>query len=171
MATKTNELHAPAGFLPLSDSGALARHASLVLWMVAALLIVGTLVDLGILWTLQRQPGPQWEFVAVVNTLEAFPRLILALATGYVGLVLGRRVGVGVRVLALALLTVGLAGAGLAAILAADYLALHRMVAPEALLAFRSTVVRGLALGALYSLLIPVAIGGWRVGRATNRHA
>ena len=54
--------------------------------MVAGLVyFVGSLIDLGILWLGQRQAGLQWEFVAITNTADAMPRLILALALLYLG--------------------------------------------------------------------------------------
>jgi hypothetical protein len=113
--------------------------------------LIGSLVDVGTLWIGQRQEGPQWEFVAVGSTLEAFPRFALALAL--VGLGLHSRVLLGT--IASKLVPVGmivfafLAGV-LGVLMGMDYLALRAEVLPEAAQVFRSTAMKSVSLSALY---------------------
>lgn len=143
-------------------------HAAAVLLCTAGVLGVGALFDLGILWLGQREASPQWEFMAISNTLDAVPALVLALAIAYAGLVLRRSPStVGYRLLAVFLLLVGLVSAGLGIVLLTDYLSLSRLVAPESQELLRSTTTKGLLLSGLFSLLlVPTgALGLRRRGR------
>lgn len=168
MATNVDRLHGKAQLLPFTEHDGYVRHASMVLWTASALLLLGTIVDLGILWVFQRQPGPQWEFVALVNTLEAFPRIVIAIGMAYVALAVRPMARSSQRLLAVALLVLGLTGAALAGLLVTDYLALSSLIAPESLAVFQSTVAKGVALGGLYAVLVPVGIIGLRTKKAAR---
>lgn len=147
----------------------LRRQAGLVLWAVSGVLVLGTVVDLGVLWLAQHQSNPQWEFVALVRTLDAFPRLALGFALAYVARLLCRsRSKLGHRVLGVLVLLLGLVGAALGVLLLTDYFVLARVVeGANAQLALRSTVVKGLMLSGLYLVLL-TPIGALVLRRPRN---
>ena len=112
--------------------------------------LLGSVVDIGTLWGLQRQPGPNWEFVALGRTLDALPRFGLAFALIMTGLWAGR-IGAGTyRLCGVGLLVLGLGSGGLAALLATDYFAIVSAGVPEpAAVMARSTAIKGIAIGGL----------------------
>lgn len=143
----------------------LRRHAGLVLWVVSVILVLGTLVDLGVLWLVQRQSAVQWEFVALVNTLDAFPRLVLGLGAAYIAFVVRRSTSMlGYRLLGTLVLLLGLAGAALGVLLLTDYFVLARVVQEaDTRVAFQSLIVKGLALSGFYFVLLtPIGALGLR---------
>ena len=46
-------------------------------------LFVGVLIDLGVLWVLQRQDSPHWRFIALSATTNSYPPLLLSLVLMY----------------------------------------------------------------------------------------
>ena len=140
------------------------RHAALAFLAAGRVMLGGTIIDLGVLWIGQRQANPQWEFVAVANTLDAFPRLVLSLALLVGALYLGDSGSLlAYRILAAGFLLLGVAGAGLGGLMVTDYLALRRAVNPEGYAVFRSTAFKAAAVSALYVVvLLPLGIKGLR---------
>ncbi len=141
---------------------AFAPYVSRALWAGGIILLVGTAIDLGILWFAQRQDSMQWEFVAITNTVEAFARPVIALALMYAAFYFSESQPlVLLKVLAVFAVALGLAGGLLGVLLATDYLALVRSVAPEAQAVFRSTVFKAGALAATYLVvLVPIGVMG-----------
>jgi hypothetical protein len=139
-------------------------HAARALMAVAAIFGLGSVLDLGVLWGLQRQPGPEWEFGALATTVEGLPRIALAVGFAYGALMLNGTAGaLWYRLLALVLLAVGVAGAVIGAMMLSDYFVLREIVNPEAVGLFRSSVFKTLALSGLYVLLLlPVGVLGLR---------
>jgi hypothetical protein len=128
-------------------------------------MLVGTAVDLGVLWFLQRQAGAQWEYVAIANTLESAPRIVLGIAFLYGALHLfGVRALGAYRALAGLMITFGLFAAGMGAIITTSYFALASMVTqPEAYVMLRSIAIKAIALSGLYFIvLVPLGIIGLR---------
>ncbi|HEX7050643.1 MAG TPA: hypothetical protein VF188_10610 [Longimicrobiales bacterium] len=145
---------------------AFAPHVGLAMLAAGLGYLIGSIIDVGVLWGLQRQAVPQWEFVAIGNTLEAFPRFTMALAFLYGALYFRRSERVAAyRVLAVGLLLGGIAAAALGALLLTDYLALARVAAGQAgaLDLLRTTTFKGLALSGLFTVtLVPIGLLGLR---------
>lgn len=141
---------------------AFARHGARGLWAAAAVLLLGTAVDLFVLWGLQFQASMQWEFVAIVNTLEAYTRLVLGVGLAYGALVFSRSSSLwAYRSAGALMLLLGLAAATLSLLLITDYYPLSRFADGQGVAqgALTVTAVKGLLLGGVYSLvLIPLGI-------------
>lgn len=170
MATKASAAERPrivardrAGMLP-AGADSFHRHAAYALGAAGAVFLTGTLIDLGILWVLQRQALPQWEFTAVASTAEALPRLTLALGLLAGALFVGRSTSLAAyRAVAAGMVAVALASAALCALMIMDYFALVRMINPEALGIFRSSAFKAVALSGLQlAVLLPLGLLGLR---------
>lgn len=129
--------------------------------------LVAIVIDLGILWLGQRQDGPNFMFVALTRTAEAFPRFILGTALVYAGLALTRSASLALyRALAAWVLVLGTVALILVALTAMNYLGMSSAVIPEAQDVFRSAVIKTGGLGLLYVMfLIPLGILGFRTRR------
>lgn len=128
--------------------------------MAGLVYLVGSLVDLGVLWFLQRQPGLQWEFVAVTNTANAFPRLILAVGLIYGALAFSAsEMVVLYKLMAVFLVALGVVSAIVGGLTVLNYLSLSD--ATTGATGLRSSTVKTLALCTMYFvLLVPVGIMG-----------
>lgn len=140
------------------------RNTSLVLLATGVVFLLGTLVDLGILWFLQRGPTVQADFVATTQTVEGLPRVILALALVYLSGHVGRWSALSLyRALALGVLLVGLAGIPLLLQLVTSYSLLASSVSVDALPALRATTFKSAALAVIYIVaLLPLGMLGFR---------
>lgn len=158
----------PVSFDPFGSRRHHAKPVAGVLFAVGIVYLVGTLVDLGTLWFLQRRSGMEWEFVAVTSTVEALPRLVFAVAALYLAFHFGQiRAPWLYRLMALGLLVLGIAAIGLATLSGMNYLALARLVDAETIPLLKSSVIKTLLLCSLYAVvLIPVGISGLHVGRS-----
>lgn len=171
MAVESVAVSAPVVAAPARKNGTAIRaeafglNASMAMWAVGGLFLVGSLIDVGVLWLLQRQDNPQWEFVAIVNTLEAFPRFGLAAAFFFAALYFRRSVSLGMyRLVAGVMVALGLVAALLGAMVITDYYVLSEFAqGPEALAALQSTSAKAVALSMLYFwVLVPLGILGAR---------
>jgi hypothetical protein len=144
------------------------KRASIGLFAVSAVLALGRIFDIGVLWILQRQNTPQWEFMALSNTIDVVPGLVLAAGVAYCALQIARSQSVvSYRLLAGCLILLGLMAAGIGAMLATDYLALAQYAQPRAIGILRSTAIRGIVLsGMFFILLVPAGVYG--VSRPQN---
>lgn len=118
-------------------------------------ILLATVLDLAVLWAVQRQATAQWEFTAVVTTLDHYSLLLIGLGAVLGGCYLRgvdrRWVAVGVGLMAL----VGALGAvGLGLLLAKDFLAIRKVVEPDAVASFRAAVFKGLSLAGIYTLTL-----------------
>ena len=140
-----------------------ANHAGRALWPIATVLLVGTLLDFGILWLGQRQPTLVWEYAAIVNTIEGMAGLILATGLAYAAFHFSGGTSLLVlRLLASSMVTVGIVGGILGALLLLDYIALQNGMQPEARLMLRTATIKGVTLSGLYLfVLVPVGLLGW----------
>jgi hypothetical protein len=168
MATRIADVRVPvvvnAKAVPLFSTDGFRRHASWGLSAAGWIFLLGTVLDLGILWVFQRQEGAQFEFTALASTAEGLPRIVLAVALLYAGLYVGGSTSlIAFRLLGLLLIGVALLGAVVGALMLTDYFVLRRDVTAEALWIFRSTTVKTLALCAMYvMILVPVGALGMR---------
>ena len=137
-----------------------AARTGVVLMAVSAVVGLGRLFDIGVLWIVQRSNTPQWEFMALSNTLDVVPGFVLALGIAYCGLQFKNpQSSVGYRLLAVGLILLGLVSAAVAGLIGMDYLALSKYADPRALGVLRSTALRAVVLGTFFFLvLIPVGI-------------
>jgi hypothetical protein len=139
---------------------AIGRRAGVALFAVSAVLSMGRLFDIGVLWIAQRQNTPQWEFMALSNSLDVMPGLVLAVGVAYCALqVMGSTSMLGYRVLAAIMILLGVASAGIGVMLATDYFAMLRYADARAIGLLRSTAFRGMVLsGLFFLLLIPAGV-------------
>ena len=143
----------------VTDRG-FARHAAWALVAAGVLMLLGSLVDLGVLWGLQRQDNVRWEFVALSSTAEGFPRMALGIGLLYAAIwVAAVRTMWAWRSLALFLVALGVAAGLLGALMVTDYFALIGQIPVETRQAFRSSVAKSLTLYGLYVIvMLPIGI-------------
>lgn len=135
-------------------SGPAATQVARVMMGIGLMFLVGSVVDLAVLWIGQRLPTVQWEFVAITNTAESLPRFALALGLIYLSLFIGHsRSAWAYRLLGGMLVALGVANIALMALLAMDYLAMVGNVNPDGLTAFRSTFTKSFSLTGIYALI------------------
>lgn len=149
------------------DDHDLSRVAGRFVAWGGVLYLVAIMVDLAVLWIGQNQGGPNFEFVALTRTSEAFPRFILATALIYTGLWILRSDSLQVfRMMAAWVTFLGIAATVVVGLVILNYLTMASTVTPEANEIFRSAVIKAGGLGALYVLfLIPLGILGFRTRR------
>lgn len=147
-----------------SDRSAFERHAAIGLWAGSLVLILGTAVDLAILWVVQRQAVPTWEFVAIANTLEAYPRIALGLGLAFPAIHLQHWGSRGAyRVLASLLILMGVAAAALGVLEMTDYFVLRAEASPQTLPFLRSTALKAATLGGMFFVVLTtLGVLGWR---------
>ena len=148
-----------------------SRHGAVALLGISAVLALGTFIDLGVLWIGQRQDSPQWEYVALINTIEGMTSLVLAAALCYVAFLISSQVSVAkYRVLAITVLVLGVVAAALGLLLATDYFALRSIMPAEGVGTFNTTTFKGLGLSALYVfILVPLGVLGLRTTSRKRR--
>jgi hypothetical protein len=144
-----------------------AKPAGRIALVAGLIYLIGHLLDFGILWILQREPGLQWEFVALARSAEAFPDMIVATALIYLGLHVTDSLGLwSSRLLATLTTLMGLAGLAIMVVMLLNYLSIRASVNPAAAGAVQSSVFKTVSLAALYAVfLIPAGILGFRVRR------
>ena len=140
------------------------RHAAIASLAAALIMIIGSIVDLGTLWLLETQPGPQWKFAALSRTVQSVPNFAMGVAFLFITLHLfeakSRRL---YSVAAVVFIGLGVASAGLVTLMGLNYLSLVPDVNPEALPTFKSSALKVLTLGALYAvILVPAGMVGLR---------
>jgi hypothetical protein len=128
------------------------------------LFLAAGLLDVVILWLMQRQVQPLWEYQALANTVNGLPGFALG-----AGLLFGALYASGstsllsYRLLALLLIGIGLGGAAAAALMASDYFILVSGVGPDEMALFRSVAFKTIALGGLHTVvLVPLGVLGMR---------
>lgn len=144
-------------------------HAARAVGGAGAIFLIGSVLDVLVLWIFQRQPGPQFEFTALASTAEAMPRLVLACALLFAALYLGRSSSLlWYRVLALLLIVFAMVSVAIGGMMITDYFVLRREINPEAARIFTSSVLKTVALCGLYVVvLVPIGIMGLRRPRGT----
>lgn len=165
MATRMAEIPTPivvGGSKARVAYGAEAFHrpAAVALSVTGFIFIIGSFVDLLLLWTVQRQSVPQWEFTALATTAEGLPRIVLGIALVFAGMyVRGSTSLLKYRLFGLLLVGLGLMGVAIAGLMVTDFFALRSVVNPEARWIFRSTVLKTLLLCGMYVVfLIPAGV-------------
>lgn len=158
------------GRAPVIPPERLARHAARSLFAGGLILLIGSLVDLGTLWFLQRQDNAQWEFVALGTTTNAYPLLLLSVLLLYGSLAIGRSSSLaGYRVLAAAVVLLGLLGLAICFLLVTNFYALtsDAQMTKETMLLFQSIMVKAGGVSILYAaILLPVGVLGLKVPKA-----
>ena len=141
---------------------AFAPAVSRALLVAGLVYLVGSLVDLGILWFAQRQPSLQWQFLAITNTVEAWPRMVLAIGLLHVGLhVGGSNSAPFYRSLGVLLAVMGALAAVMGVSMALTYARVSGDVTGEAAVVLRSSAIKTELLCTLYVVtLLPVGLMG-----------
>ncbi len=62
-----------------ADPSVLKPQAGTLLLSVGVALLFSTLVDFGILWGLQYQPEPEWEFTALTTTVDQWSLIVIGI--------------------------------------------------------------------------------------------
>lgn len=154
---------------PAFAPDAFAQHAARGLWAGGILMLVGSFVDLAVLWGLQFQPNPQWEFVATMNTLEGYIRFAIGISFIYGALYLGRSSSLWkYRTVAAFTLLLGITAGLLGLVLLNDYFALARLTQDQtqAMGALVTSVTKGVMLSGLFAcVFVPLGIMGLRKPR------
>ena len=143
----------------LVSSGLLAGHAARVFVAGGAILLVGALIDLFVLWVLQRQATIQWEFVALGSTTNSYPVLVLSAALFYGALAFGGSESLArYRLAAMYVIALGLLGLSVAFLVGTNYLAVRRgaRVTPEVAPMIQSLVVKSGGVSVLFGLVLLV---------------
>lgn len=145
-------------------SEGLARHAARGMWAAGVLFLAASLLDLVVLWGMQRQSQPLWEYQALANTVDGLPGFALAAGFMFGALYIGGSGSLLVyRLLGLLLIGIGLAGAAAAALMTSDYFILVTGVGPDEMALFRSVAFKTIALGGLHTIvLLPLGVLGMR---------
>jgi hypothetical protein len=145
---------------------AFRKHAGLGFAAAAALFFVGSVIDLVVLWVLQRQSQPEWEFIAITRTVDAYPRFVLAIALLFGALYLSQSTSLlWYRLGAAAMLTLGVAAVFLGILMVMNYFALASLAAgqTDALAMLRSSAFKAVSLSGIFALLlIPLGAMGLR---------
>lgn len=145
-----------------------SRGTALAALAAGFIMLLGVLLDIGVLWLLQRQDSPQWEFTAITNTVESVPRLVFALGFLFLGFHVRGTAGIGwYRTLSLLLILVGVFSIALAGLLALSYFQLGKLVTqPEVYTILRSIAIKTIGLSTVYALVaIPSGILALRRSR------
>lgn len=147
-------------------AGGFAKAAGRIAAVAGVIYLIGSLIDNGILWILQRQEGIQWEFVALTRTAENFPDVIVATGLLYLGLEsMGRLRVWSNRLMASWVLLLGLIALGMLALTVLNWIGIQSAVNPDAQDVVRQSFIKTSSLTTLYALLlIPAGILGFRVG-------
>ena len=156
-----NEAKVPARAV---TADAFSAHIVRGLWLGAGVLLLGSFIDLAVLWGLQFEGNPQWEFVASINTLEAYTRFGIAIALVYAALYAGRSTALWLyRLIGACVLLLGLVAAVLGLILVNDYFVLARLAGDQANSGLVVSVTKGILLSGTFTLLmVPIGILGLR---------
>lgn len=140
------------------------RASSPAAWPVlaaGAIMLLGVVVDLGVLWFLQHEGTPQWEFAALSTSMDSVPRFAFGLGFLFLGLHLRNSTSkLSYRVLGSLLLALGLVALAAAALMAMSYLSLGNLVTePSVYTMLRSVAIKTIGLAVIYSgLSIPAGI-------------
>ena len=158
----------PAVVVGTRDQGAGRVHdfsgvASRALWVAGLVYLLGSLLDLAVLWFGQNAGNVQFQFVALTRTAEGFPRLFVATALIYGGLYLGgSRALWAYRLLATWLLVLGMVALMVLALVGLNYPTISGAVTDEGRPLFRTTVLKTGGLSLLYVVsLLPLGFLGF----------
>lgn len=130
--------------------------ASLLTGLGIALLLAA-LIDIGVLWAIQREPNAQADFAALTTTLDSYSLVVIALAA-LGGAILLRDSGVGaLRVLGALCLIAGAIAGFVGVLLLLDFFQVRGLMQGPARSLFLATTAKGLALAGIYTLFLVAA--------------
>ncbi len=130
--------------------------ASLLTGLGIALLLAA-LIDIAVLWAIQREPNAQADFAALTTTLDSYSLVVIALAA-LGGAILLRDSGVGVlRVLGALCLIAGAIAGFVGVLLLLDFFQVRGLMQGPARSLFLATTAKGLALAGIYTLFLAAA--------------
>lgn len=120
-------------------------------------LLVAALVDIAVLWAIQREPNAQSDFAALTASLDNYSLVVIALgALG--GALLLRGAGAGaLRVLGALCLIAGMVAGFLGVLLLLDFFQVRGLMQGPARPLFLATTAKGLVLAGVYTLFLLAA--------------
>lgn len=122
-------------------------------------LLVAAIVDIAVLWAIQREPNAQADFAAITTTLDNFSLIVIGLAS-LGGAILLREAGSGtgsLRVLGALCLIAGAVTGLLGILLLLDFFQVRGLMQGPARALFLATTAKGLALAGIYTLFLVAA--------------
>lgn len=126
-------------------------------------LLLAALIDISVLWAIQREPNAQSDFAALTTTLDNFSLVVIALAA-LGGAILLRDAGVGtLRVLGALCLIAGAVAGFVGVLLLLDFFQVRGLMQGPARALFLATAAKGLALAGIYTVFL--VAGGVRALR------
>ncbi len=126
-------------------------------------LLLAALIDISVLWAIQREPNAQSDFAALTTTLDNFSLVVIALAA-LGGAILLRDGGVGtLRVLGALCLIAGAVAGFVGVLLLLDFFQVRGLMQGPARALFLATAAKGLALAGIYTVFL--VAGGVRALR------
>lgn len=136
--------------------------ASLLTGLGIALLLAA-LIDIGVLWAIQREPNAQADFAALTTTLDSYSLVVIALAA-LGGAILLRETGIGaLRVLGALCLIAGAVAGFVGVLLLLDFFQVRGLMQGPARTVLLATAAKGLALAGIYTLsLVAAGVRGLR---------
>lgn len=138
-----------------------AQNAARALLAAGLIFLIGSLADLILLWTVNRDAGnPQFEFTALSLTVEGTPRIALAIALIWGSVhIRGVTSPLLQQVMGVSLILLGMLGAVVGAMMISDFFVLRGNIQPGEMRAFTSVVLKTLTLSALHlAVLVPVGV-------------
>ncbi len=149
----------------------LARHAARLFFAGGVVLLVGVFLDLFALWVFQRQDTIQWEFVALGTTTNSYTLMVISAALFYGALAANRTDSVAAyRVVAVAVLLMGLFGLAIGFLIGTNYLAVRSdaRITADAAAVFKGLVVKSGGVSLLFGgMMTGAGLLGLRMPRKT----
>lgn len=139
------------------NTRATGRAVASLLTGLGLALIVAALVDIAVLWAIQKEPNAQADFAALTATLDNFSLIVIALAA-LGGAMLLRGAGIGsVRILGTMSLIAGIVAGAIGVLLLLDVIQIRGLMHGNARPLFLATGLKGLTLAAVYALALVIA--------------
>ena len=139
------------------NTRATGRAVASLLTGLGVALIVAALVDIAVLWAIQKEPNAQADFAALTATLDNFSLIVIALGALGGALMLSGAGVATLRILGTVSLIAGIMAAAVGVLLLLDVIQIRGLMRGEARPIFIATSLKGLVLAAVYSLFLVAA--------------
>ena len=141
-----------------SDVSALRRMVGTLLSCVGVALLFSTLVDLGILWWLQYQPDPEWEFTSLATTVDQWSLVVIGITGISAGLYLRRSTSTWSERLVVLLCFISVTATGLIGVfLALDFFPVRQTLDQPDRAQFYTMFTKSIVLTGIYTLALGIA--------------
>ena len=148
----------PQGSPKSSDAYALRPLLGTLLYWVGIALLLGAVIDFGVLWAVQYQGNAQWEFAALTSTFDNYSLIVIALAALAAGMYFRDRSAVwGPRIVVILCFVFALLALLGAFLLVTDFFEVRTKIEQSARTAFKASMVKSFALSILYVIALTTA--------------